>query len=129
MFAENIGLAFQIQDDLLDIIADEKKFGKKIGGDLREGKKTFLLLKAIEVVKEGDDRGKLDSVIINKGVNTEDDIKDIKKIYENYGIIDFAQKEVESYTQKANEYLEKIKESEAKEMLRWFSQMLLSRSF
>jgi len=129
MFAENIGLAFQIQDDLLDIIADEKKFGKKIGGDLREGKKTFLLLKALEVVKDGNNREKLDSVIINKGVKTEEDIKDIKKIYEDYGIINFAQKEVESYTQKANEYLERIKESDAKEMLRWFSQMLLSRSF
>jgi geranylgeranyl diphosphate synthase type II len=129
MFAENIGLAFQIQDDLLDIIADEKKFGKNIGGDLREGKKTFLLLKALEVVKDGNNREKLDSVIINKGVKTEEDIKDIKKIYEDYGIINFAQKEVESYTQKANEYLERIKESDAKEMLRWFSQMLLSRSF
>jgi len=129
MFAKNIGLAFQIQDDLLDIIADEKKFGKKIGGDLREGKKTFLLLKALEVVKDGNNREKLDYVIVNKGVNTEDGIKNIKRIYEDYGIIDFAQKEVECYTQKANEYLERINESDAKEMLKWFSQMLLSRRF
>ena len=50
-YALNIGLAFQIQDDLLDIFADEKKFGKNIGGDLREGKKTYLLLKALETIK------------------------------------------------------------------------------
>ena len=44
---EYIGRAFQIQDDLLDIIADEKEFGKTIGSDLVEGKKTFLLLEAL----------------------------------------------------------------------------------
>ncbi len=51
----NLGIAFQIQDDLLDISADEKKFGKTIGGDLVEGKKTFLFLEALEKSK-GEDR-------------------------------------------------------------------------
>ena len=128
-FAENIGLAFQIQDDLLDIIADEKKFGKKIGGDLREGKKTFLLIKALEIVKESDDRRKLQSVIVNKGVKSESEIIEIKKIYEDNEVISSAQKEVEEYTHKANDFLEKISESDAKEMLKWFSQLLLGRSF
>lgn len=128
-FAENIGLAFQIQDDLLDITADEKKFGKKIGGDLREGKKTFLLLKALEVVKESGDRKKLESVIANKGIKSESEIIEIKKIYGNNGVIESAQREVEQYTRLAQDYLDRIKDSEAKEMLRWFSQLLLGRSF
>ena len=54
----NLGIAFQIQDDLLDISADEKEFGKTIGGDLVEGKKTFLFLEALEKSK-GEDRKKL----------------------------------------------------------------------
>ncbi len=54
----NLGIAFQIQDDLLDIIADENEFGKRIGGDLVEGKKTFLFLEALEKSK-GEDRKKL----------------------------------------------------------------------
>jgi geranylgeranyl diphosphate synthase type II len=128
-FAENIGLAFQIQDDLLDIKANEKKFGKKIGGDLKEGKKTFLLINALEIVKDENDKRKLDSVIIKNGVETEDEIREIKKIYENYGVIDYAQKEVENYTRKANKYLKKIDDSNAKNMLVWFSKMLLDRSF
>jgi geranylgeranyl diphosphate synthase type II len=127
-FAENIGLAFQIQDDLLDIKANEKKFGKKIGGDLKEGKKTFLLINALEIVKDENDKRKLDSVIIKNGVETEDEIREIKKIYENYGVIDYAQKEVENYTRKANKYLKKIDDSNAKNMLVWFSKMLLDSS-
>jgi len=128
-FAKNIGLAFQIQDDLLDVIADEKKFGKKIGGDLREGKKTFLLIKALEIVKDSNNRRKLESVIINWGVKSESEIIEIKKIYKDNGVISSAQKEVEGYTHKANEYIENIRESDAKEMLKWFSQLLLGRSF
>ena len=51
-FGENIGMAFQLQDDLLDVFGDEQKFGKEIGGDILSGKKTFLLLKAYEIATE-----------------------------------------------------------------------------
>ena len=127
-YALNTGLAFQIQDDLLDIIADEKKFGKKIGGDLREGKKTYLLLKALETAADADDRNLLNGVIENKGVKSEEDIVKIKAVYEKYGVLDDASAKVEEYTNKANESLKRIKDSEAKEMLGWFSEMLLTRT-
>ena len=127
-YALNLGLAFQIQDDLLDIFADEKKFGKKIGGDLREGKKTYLLLKALETIKDKKEKALLESVIKNKGVKKESDILDIKNLYEKYGIIDSAAKEIEKYTAKANEYLGKIKKDKSRLMLMWFSYMLLNRN-
>jgi geranylgeranyl diphosphate synthase type II len=127
-YALNIGLAFQIQDDLLDIFADEKKFGKKIGGDIREGKKTYLLLKGLETVKDKKEKALLESVIKNKGLKKESDILKIKEIYEKHGIIDSARKEIEIYTKLANESLRKIKNKKAREMLMWFSYMLLKRN-
>ena len=129
-YAKNIGLAFQVQDDLLDITADEKEFGKKIGGDLMEGKKTFLLLKALEVVEKPEDRALLNKVSSKNGhapIN-ENDIMKIKDLYEAHGVLDYAKSEVEIYTQKADAYLSSIPDSEAKEMLKWFSLMLLGRS-
>ncbi len=127
-YAVNLGLAFQIQDDLLDIFADEKKFGKKIGGDIREGKKTYLLLKGLEIVKDKKDKALLESVIANKGLKKESDILAVKKIYEKYGIIDFAGNEIEKYTARANGYLNKIKNKNARFMLSGFSYMLLNRN-
>jgi geranylgeranyl diphosphate synthase type II len=130
-YALNIGLAFQIQDDLLDIIADEETFGKKNGGDIVEGKKTFLLLKANEIQLNDNEKKLIDEVIVNKPGRdvSYNGILRIKKIYEDNGIIDSAQKEIEKYTHNANSHLEKLGSSEAKDMLMWFSQMLLSRNF
>ncbi|HEY6906316.1 MAG TPA: polyprenyl synthetase family protein, partial [Ignavibacteriaceae bacterium] len=61
-FGRNIGIAFQVQDDLLDITADETEFGKTIGGDLVEGKKTFLLVKALEKAS-GKDKSELETLV------------------------------------------------------------------
>lgn len=127
-YAFNLGLAFQIQDDLLDMFADEKKFGKKIGGDVREGKKTYLLLKGLETIKDKKEKSLLESVIKNKGLKKEKDILAIKNIYEQYGIIESATNEIEKYTNKANSYLNKIKSNNSKSMLLWFSYMLLNRN-
>jgi geranylgeranyl diphosphate synthase type II len=127
-YALYTGLAFQIQDDLLDIIADEKKFGKRIGGDLFEGKKTFLLIKAMEVAVDAEDKELLHYVIDNKGVKNMEEVLKVKSIYNKYGVIDEATKKIEEYTSLANEQLVHVKDSESKEMLKWFSDMLLNRT-
>lgn len=127
-YALNLGLAFQIQDDLLDVFADEKKFGKKIGGDIREGKKTYLLLKGLETVKDKKEKALLESIIEKKGLKRGSDILAIKNIYERYGIIDSATKEIEEYTNRANSYLQKINNKSSRLMLSWFSYMLLNRN-
>ena len=130
-YASNIGLAFQILDDLLDITANESQLGKKIGGDLAEGKKTYLLLKAREVISDKKDKEKIENIIMNNGLEkaTEDKIIEIKNIYEKYDVINFAQKEIKKYTILADKYLNTLPDVEAKERLKWFSKMLMSRSF
>ena len=130
-YAHNLGIAFQIQDDLLDITGDEKKFGKKIGGDLIEGKKTFLILKALELVNNESDRKKILEIITNKGIKTNNDgiINEIKLIYEKYGVINSTRQEVERYTKKAEEYISFFDNENSIEILKWFSKMLLARSF
>lgn len=127
-FAENIGLAFQIQDDLFDITADENKFGKKIGGDIAEGKKTLLLIKALENISDENDR-KLLLKIVNKDkeITEPDFINNIKIIYEKYEITGFAKNKILYYTQQANHNIVRIKQETGKELLEWFSNMLLKR--
>lgn len=130
-YASNLGLAFQILDDLLDLISTEEELGKKIGGDLVEGKKTFILLKALELVKNEKDLSEVKSIIENNGLSDsgENKINLIKSIFEEHGVIDFAQKEIEKYTLLADAHLNKLPESEYRNRLKWFSGMLMSRSF
>jgi geranylgeranyl diphosphate synthase type II len=129
-YASNIGLAFQILDDMLDISSTEEELGKKIGGDLVEGKKTFLLLKALELVNEKNDLRLIEDIIGNNGLeNNEVKIAEIKNIYRKYGIFDFAKKEIEKYTNEADKYLNTFPDGDRKERLKWFSNMLMSRSF
>lgn len=130
-YAANIGLAFQIQDDLLDINADENEFGKKIGGDLVEGKKTYLLLKAIESVDDEKDKQEILNIVNKTGLASEDTgkILMVKNIYKKYGVIESAQKAIERYTKLADKYLNTLPDGEPKERLKWFSEMLMGRSF
>jgi geranylgeranyl diphosphate synthase type II len=128
-YSENIGLAFQIQDDLLDITADEKEFGKMIGGDIKKGKKTYLLIKALEEAVKDEDLKLLQKASSqNNGISDEEVLK-VRNVYQELGIIVDASQQVESYTRKANDFLEKLPASDAKEILKWFSGMLLDRSF
>lgn len=124
-FGRNIGIAFQIQDDLLDIAGNEKELGKKVGGDLIEGKKTFLFIKALSEAK-GKDRKKLLMVIKNRGINPTD-VSEYKSIYEKLGVIDNAKKEIRFYTDIALRKLSVIKKDEDKKVFFWLSDSLIKR--
>jgi geranylgeranyl diphosphate synthase type II len=126
-YGELLGQAFQIQDDLLDIIGDEKKFGKKIGGDVQEGKKTFLLLEALRRSR-GKDRQQLMEVISRRGV-PRSKIPRIRAIYESTGAIDAALGRIAEDIDGAKRQLRRLRSSEATSMLHWFSDMLLNRKF
>jgi geranylgeranyl diphosphate synthase, type II len=121
----NLGIAFQIQDDLLDISADEKKFGKSIGGDLVEGKKTFLFLEALEKSKD-EDKKKLLKVIERKGIRR-NQVKSYKIIYERLGVLDDARREIKSYTQKALRSLNLL-EPDNKKIFQWLADSLIHRT-
>jgi geranylgeranyl diphosphate synthase type II len=121
----NLGIAFQIQDDLLDITADEKEFGKTIGGDLVEGKKTFLFLEALEKSK-GEDRKKLLKVIEKKGIRR-NQVSGYKMIYEKLGVLDDARREIKGYTQKALRSINSLDE-ENKKIFKWLADSLIYRT-
>ena len=124
-FGRNIGIAFQIQDDLLDITADELEFGKKIGGDLVEGKKTFLLVKALEKAK-GKDKELLKALIRSKGIKP-GKVPGYKKLYEKLGVIEDAREEIKKYTGRALRSLEVLKNSEDREIFIWLAESLIKR--
>lgn len=121
----NIGIAFQVQDDLLDIIADENKFGKRIGSDLIEGKKTYLFIKALEKARD-EDRKLLSKVVDNKGIRI-NQVKKYRDLYERLDVIADARKTINYYTKKALSSLNVIKKISDKEILVWLADRLLKR--
>ncbi len=124
-YGRNIGIAFQIQDDLLDIIADEAEFGKVIGGDLIEGKKTFLFIKAFERAK-GEDRRALFEVILNKGIKKHQ-VEEYKQLYQRLGVLDEAKNSIFHYTNVAINSLKKLSKTEDREIFKWIAYSLIER--
>ncbi len=125
-FGRNIGIAFQIQDDLLDAIGNESEFGKFVGGDLMEGKKTFLFLKALEK-SNGSDRKLLNLVITKRGI-AKDRISVYQNIYRKLGVIEDAKKEIKAYTNKALKSLSVLKRNDDKELFHNLADYLLRRN-
>src|SRR5205085_6569778 len=105
-YSENLGLAFQIQDDLLDVIAVESEFGKKIGGDIMEKKKTYLYVKSLEILSGNEKRDLKE--LYNKDVKSPEDVNAVISIYNNICSVESAKNEIQKYTDKANECLLKI---------------------
>jgi geranylgeranyl diphosphate synthase type II len=126
-YGEHVGRAFQIQDDLLDIVANERELGKALGGDLVEGKKTFLLLEALARA-EGRERKMLQAVVSNKGVPRRL-VPEYRRIYYHTGAIDAARRRIERDIGQAKQELHRLPSSDAKAMLVWLTDMLLHRTF
>ena len=124
-FGLNLGIAFQIQDDLLDISADEKKFGKTIGGDLVEGKKTFLFLEALEKAK-GEDRKRLLKVIERNGIRRNQVLR-YKQLYEKLGVLEDAKREIKKYTKRSLDSLRLLKDNDRKIFI-WLADSLINRT-
>ena len=125
-YGEHVGRAFQIQDDLLDITADEKEFGKTIGSDVQEGKRTFLYLEALRKAR-GTDRKLLLTFARNGGVPKKR-LKDFQRIYRETGAIDAARTRIAHDLAEAKRELRHLRHSQAREMLQWFTYMLLHRT-
>jgi len=125
-YGKYLGIAFQIQDDLLDITADKFEFGKRIGGDLLEGKKTFLFIEALEKAK-GKDKSDLLKIIANKGIK-ENKIEYYKKLYEKLGVIEDAKVAIRNYTNKALRSINRLSNKSEVEIFHWLADSLIKRN-
>jgi geranylgeranyl diphosphate synthase type II len=106
-FGRNLGLAFQIQDDLLDVYGDSKIFGKISGGDIVSNKKTFLLVKALEVASVKQLKA-LHEQIQNKDIDPETKIKTVMDIYDQLNIKTITEDLVKAFIAKSLSCLEKV---------------------
>jgi geranylgeranyl diphosphate synthase type II len=126
-FGYDLGLAFQIADDWLDTYGDPAVFGKAIGGDIVNNKKSWLLTRALE--KAGTERlsGAL-AMPVSTDEEKEKKIAAVKTIYEDLGIEQEAQKEIMRFHNQAMGYVEKLNLGKIKsEMLHRYADMLLGR--
>ena len=124
-YGKNLGLAFQLKDDLLDIVGNTKHFGKNVGGDLVEGKKTYMLLKALELANKKD-KIELNKIIRNSGIKRAE-IDKYKELYLKYNVFDIASSEIKQYTDRAINALKLLPDSIEKEKLIWLAQLLIKR--
>lgn len=130
-FGAHIGRAFQIQDDLLDVIGDEKHFGKAVGGDIVERKKSFLLLKALELARRHD-RALLRTLMRKDAPASRGGrqlVRDVTAIYKRSGAIEAARREIRNETTAGLRALHLLPASGARMMLQWFSEKLVQRTF
>lgn len=126
-FGENIGLAFQLQDDYLDVYGDEKVFGKAIGGDICNNKKTYMLINALNLA-QGGDKAQLDKWLSAQTFDKEEKIKAVTDIYNNVGVGHLAKNKMEHYLDVAKTYLSKVKVAdERKKPLKQYAEQLMLR--
>ena len=98
-FGVDIGIGFQLKDDLLDVYADQAKFGKQVGGDIISNKKTFLLLKALELANP-EQKAELQSWINKVHFNPSDKVEAVKEIYAQLGIRELTRSKMQEYYDK-----------------------------
>lgn len=126
-FGVNIGIGFQLKDDLLDAYADPKKFGKQVGGDILANKKTYLLIKALEKVS-GKNKQVLQQWLTAKKFNKKEKISSVKRIYDVLNVPALTEKKVDQFFAKGFNSFEKVSADPAKkEALKKYTEMLIQR--
>ena len=126
-FGLNIGIAFQLQDDILDLYGDSATFGKPIGGDIVEGKKSYIFLLCYDLAS-AEDKSTLLELLPNCTMEKSSKISAIKSIYDKYDIKNIAERNAELYFDKAIKLLEDVSVSvERKDILLNYSKSLLAR--
>jgi len=128
-FGRLLGIAFQLQDDYLDAFGNPETFGKQVGGDIIENKKTFLYLKAIENGST-EDKEKLVRMFANKnGVDIAAKIVFAKEVFERSGASELTKQAIKNYTKQALQVLDSISVSdERKQVLKDFGESLMYRT-
>ena len=128
-FGEKMGLAFQLQDDLLDVYGDPSKFQKKLGGDIVDNKKTFMLINALQLAND-EQRTELEHWISTNDHDADEKIASVTHIYNIIGIEKLAQQKIKELFGIALQSLDKVKvDDDKKAELRAFANKLLDRKY
>ena len=126
-YGRALGLAFQIQDDYLDIAGNEELLGKTYGSDVQKGKKTYLYIKAKEKLT-GEDLKKFNEIIEKEDV-TREEILTVRDIYERNGILSDTNNEIIRRINLAKEAIEKLSANYDTKELKEFTEYMLNRKF
>lgn len=127
LFGENIGIGFQLKDDLLDVYGNPDKFGKQVGGDIIANKKTFLLLEALETA-EDEAKKQLNYWLNEKKFDPKAKVEAITKIYNTLHIKEKTEKKINSFFEEAFCLLREMQIApERKAVLEQFTQWLIER--
>ncbi len=131
-FGENIGIGFQLKDDLLDVYAEPGKFGKQVGGDIMVNKKTFLLIKALEKAGGPVKEQLLDWLRVEEsdqaGCRPQEKVQAVKAIYDQLGIRALTEAKMDEYFEAGFASLRQLEApEERKQILRTFTGQLINR--
>ena len=122
-----MGIAFQLQDDILDVYGDPEKFGKQVGGDILSNKKTFMLIKAQELA-QGETKKGLNYWLKKTDANPAEKVKEVSAIYNQLDIRQLAETRMNSFVELALLSLDRLSvTSDKKAVLQSFAEQLLVR--
>lgn len=127
-FGINIGIGFQLKDDLLDTFGEEQVFGKKTGRDILSNKKTFLYLKALEIASEVD-RNRLINIYSSNEMEKDEKVKSVKSIFQKLDIARLTSDEINKYFNRGLKSLEKVNvDQEGKQKILGVAQKMVNRN-
>lgn len=127
-FGKNLGIAFQLQDDYLDAFGDPETFGKQVGGDIIENKKTYLYLKAL-AFSNAEDQQEIQHLYSINPTDATHKIETVKQLFISSGATEATKTEINNYTNKAFSVLEQLQLSEEKKaILKQFGEQLMNRN-
>ena len=128
-FGEQIGLAFQLQDDYLDVYGDTKVFGKEIGGDITSNKKTYMLINAFNLANDTQ-RAELQKWVDAKDFDRKEKVAAVTRLYNEIGIDKMAQEKIAYYFEQSKKYLDAVNvPAERKEELAKYAQKMMKRQY
>lgn len=128
-FGEQIGLAFQLQDDYLDVYGDSKVFGKEIGGDITSNKKTYMLINAFNKANDAQ-REELTRWVSARDFDRNEKVNAVTHLYNEIGIDQLAQDKIAYYFAQSKKFLDAVNvPEEKKEELRKYAQKMMKRQY
>ncbi|MFP3872665.1 MAG: polyprenyl synthetase family protein [Candidatus Natronoplasma sp.] len=125
-YARKMGIAFQIQDDYLDLIGEEDTIGKDVGSDIKEGKRTLMVIKSLSELHSENRKRLID--ILEEEDNTKEQIREAIGLFEKAGAIEYSKNLAEKYAEEAKEHLSVLPEGVDKDLLEELVEFMVSRN-